>query len=743
MSQKSHEPAWIRLAGHIGEKRIRALLVFGILTAAAMGLDQESWRWWREGSQSVKLSLALVGFIELLPRVNVWMLRCYQLLALFVGAIVISGYRPVGADIRSIEDAGFFIYENVWQLHPVIWFALAAWIMFVLSMWWMKSRLRTGIGILGIVFALIFRSSRNGGEVMAESAVILLAGLLLIILRHIHEVRSRHASGWQLPERPVVLLLPVGLVILCVVAPGFLAPALAPIFPGPQKAYQESDTASAPVYGDIQLQAMEAAEGQSEQNQQQEAMEQRPVFQVESAYPGYWRGQAYSFYNGRNWSKNASGGQNAAGVLAEVAPDLTLPPDDSTNRQLLETVKVRQSFRVLKEDGAFPVLFGAYPLASVESLDGKKGGMEQLLWSPAAGELLWMNKEAGSYPRTYSVVSEVPVLDEDALKKAGPAPVEQINPDYLQLPGILPPRVRQLAMEISSGAASPYEAAKKLEQYLKATYPYSGQPGTLPDEGEDMVDQFLFEQKGGFSDYYSSAMVVLSRINGIPARWVSGYATGQSDSAADNKQPQLLNASEAAAMKPRMYTVSTSDAHSWAELYFPGYGWLPFEPSPRHDLVWFHNDNQSSPSEQEEQTSGLSGLLAQLMLWGTFVLVGALVLFMGIYGIRWLIRRRRAAGIHGRDFPLPWFTGNLAPDKRVVVEYHKMLKLYRKKGVTVLPSETAREAISRLKDHGSSQATDLDTLLRLFETAKYSPRSLSAEECEEAVQIVKRAKKAV
>src|SRR6185369_13782652 len=91
-------------------------------------------------------------------------------------------------------------------------------------------------------------------------------------------------------------------------------------------------------------------------------------------------------------------------------------------------------------------------------------------------------------------------------------------------------------------------------------YPYSLKLPP-PPEDQDLVDAFLFTIKTGYCDYYASAMVVMARSLGIPARLAVGYRTGTYDAEAN------------------AYRVSLADAHSWPELYFAGYGWIPFEPT--------------------------------------------------------------------------------------------------------------------------------------------------------------------
>jgi len=131
---------------------------------------------------------------------------------------------------------------------------------------------------------------------------------------------------------------------------------------------------------------------------------------------------------------------------------------------------------------------------------------------------------------------------------------------YTQLPESLPARVTAFARTLTSGSASPYQSAVQVQNYLRSSYPYTLEVAP-PPAGRDVVDYFLFEEKQGFCSYYATAMTVLLRSQGIPARVVTGYATNN------------YNFTEHA------YIVTASSAHAWVEVYFPGYGWVEFEPT--------------------------------------------------------------------------------------------------------------------------------------------------------------------
>ncbi len=131
---------------------------------------------------------------------------------------------------------------------------------------------------------------------------------------------------------------------------------------------------------------------------------------------------------------------------------------------------------------------------------------------------------------------------------------------YLQLPADLPARVGELAHEITSSAKNDYDRTKALESYLSTNYMYTLEPGKVPND-RDLVDYFLFDHKQGYCTYYASAMTVLVRSIGIPARYVEGYVL-------PSRPTQDIT-----------YEVTNKQAHAWVEVYFEGFGWIPFEPT--------------------------------------------------------------------------------------------------------------------------------------------------------------------
>jgi len=150
---------------------------------------------------------------------------------------------------------------------------------------------------------------------------------------------------------------------------------------------------------------------------------------------------------------------------------------------------------------------------------------------------------------------------------------------YEQLPQSLPEAVRQEAWRVIGDASNAYDAGSRIEQYLR-TMKYSTHV-PVPPADKDWVSFMIFDSKEGYCDYFATAMTVMLRAVGIPARVANGYVTGDYDSATQS------------------YIVSERHAHTWTEVYFPKYGWITFEPSAnRPEPV--RVENPIVPLSQEE-----------------------------------------------------------------------------------------------------------------------------------------------
>jgi hypothetical protein len=159
----------------------------------------------------------------------------------------------------------------------------------------------------------------------------------------------------------------------------------------------------------------------------------------------------------------------------------------------------------------------------------------------------------------YEATSLLPIVPPAELRAASAPYPDIIRALYLQLP-LLDPRIPKLAQQIASGSNNNYDKAANIERYLKTRLGY-----TLDLTGPPTADPlpyFLFVRRAGHCEYFASAMTVMLRSLGIPARYATGFLPGQFNDVGGD------------------YIVRASDAHAWVEAYFPGYGWITFDPTP-------------------------------------------------------------------------------------------------------------------------------------------------------------------
>lgn len=225
----------------------------------------------------------------------------------------------------------------------------------------------------------------------------------------------------------------------------------------------------------------------------------------------------------------------------------------------------------------------------------------------------------------YRAETYVPVPSVSDLRAAGAEYPEIIRERYLQLPASLPSRVHDLARQITEGLINPYDKARAIETHLRTEYPYDLEVPAPPGD-RDVADYFLFDLKRGYCDYYATAMVVLARSSGLPARFVSGYAPGSYD--APNAR----------------YIVREANAHSWAEIYFPEIGWVEFEPTaslPEIERAEDAVQTAFDPVNEENAFRLLTRFRTERILLWSSPLIAALAAALSYFLFidRWLVLR--------------------------------------------------------------------------------------------------------
>ncbi len=257
----------------------------------------------------------------------------------------------------------------------------------------------------------------------------------------------------------------------------------------------------------------------------------------------YFRGAAYDTYDGRAWSNRFTRRRSPTRPLngfVKASTDTAIPAAGAT--------AIRQE--ILLEALDTNVLFGLPYMHRVKS------ALPVFQTDEMGGFFL-------SFPPTtrfqYTVFSIPEVLQPGDRNRTSIDVSQSMREQYLQLPS-LSPDVHALAQRVTQKTESSYAKAHAVERHLKENYRYSLDIETSIQGSP--IEEFLFVRKTGYCEHYASAMVVLLRTLGIPARLATGFLTGEWNDFG------------------QYYTVRQRDAHAWVEVYFPLSGWMTFDPTP-------------------------------------------------------------------------------------------------------------------------------------------------------------------
>lgn len=376
----------------------------------------------------------------------------------------------------------------------------------------------------------------------------------------------------------------------------------------------------------------------------------------------YWRSAIYSRYTGQGWEQ------------AFIAEDDVPQPVDEV-QALAGRYLLRQDFQVVARH--------AGELFSVNDPVQTTGGLS-LRATLADGSKLVLGQEA-----TYAVLSQATRVTANQLAGAPATYPEEIAREYLQLPESFPARVQMLARRLAGSADNPYQKTLQIQAYLRENFPYDLSVKPAP-ENRDVVDYFLFDDQRGFCSHYATAMAVMLRAVDVPARVVTGYAMGEYD------------------YERNAYRVPLSDAHAWVEVYFPGYGWVEFEPTAYQALI-----------EYPEESAGVSGTPPSLGEAAgpaprprPFLTILVFVLALALLGLPFLLLRM-------------FSTTRQAPALQVDALYRRMRRAFTWAGLGAVSSVTPDEFLARYEGQ-LGEYNQLRQALRqatqLYRETAFSPR---------------------
>ncbi|NVB80359.1 MAG: DUF3488 domain-containing protein [Kofleriaceae bacterium] len=451
--------------------------------------------------------------------------------------------------------------------------------------------------------------------------------------------------------------------------------------------------------------------------------------EIDSKYGGrdrpeiHWRGVAFDYYANGQWSRSAAaprtndnywawggiehhqiGWQSSpdVGKTTGVKQEIWLEPLDSD-------VLFAAGRPHLVELGQIARKRKPHPMRNDEIRIEHGSTLHYTVWSaldaPPPDEL---RAAAGTLPKNYNV--------------------------YLQLPeGQITAQTRALAQQITAGLATNYDKAVAIERWLETNLSYTLE---LRDpHGTEPVHFFLFERKKGHCEYFASAFVVLARLAGIPTRQVNGFLGGEW-----NEYQGYV-------------AVRAGDAHSWAEVFFPGEGWVTFDPTPaapggelgrggsgwRAKLgrfvdtlrfqwsKWVIEYDLASQLElfkdigralKSAAGSVRDGVLAVFRYWPIGLLVG--LAFAGV--LAWRRRGRVFESGGGRR------AGRARARSPIAVSYDQVARLLEKRGRSRDAATTPRELAARLLADNAPAAAELGELTELYYAAEWGQRGDASAE---------------
>ncbi|PMQ01686.1 MAG: transglutaminase [Dictyoglomus sp. NZ13-RE01] len=265
------------------------------------------------------------------------------------------------------------------------------------------------------------------------------------------------------------------------------------------------------------------------------------IFRVLTPYPIYHRGLAFDTYNGFGWYQSL---EEKVDVINTVNQPFDLDKTLNTEENL-----IRATYFIEKDLNN--LVFLPY--------NSKK------LYFPAPFIYKDIEDDIRSpfdIPKKliYTSLYMEKTFSAKALLNAKVPKITKSMERYLNLPNI-PKRVKDLTLNITKNYETPWEKLMAIEKYLKENYPYSLDIPPLKDD-LDAVDDFLFVTKKGYCEQFATAFAVMSRIIGIPSRFVTGFSPGR------------LNPWTG------MYEIKNDNAHAWVEVYLEPIGWIPIDPTP-------------------------------------------------------------------------------------------------------------------------------------------------------------------
>lgn len=435
-------------------------------------------------------------------------------------------------------------------------------------------------------------------------------------------------------------------------------------------------------------------------------------FTAESPVPTYWRGEALDQYTGRRWigtEDRVDPGNKSAGPATSGLAEIK---GQRSGSRVVQKITLAHT----ASDGM--PLFSGGLITKVMDTAGYNGSKVNpgLVADPLSGTLRFQGN--ARRVSSYTVEARLPIPPEKLPQTETTASVTAADSELLvnlKLPQHLPQRIRDLGSKLTSGHAGTYEKARSVESYLEQNYVYTLKT-KVPPAGRDFADHFLFEAKEGYCSHFATAMVVLLRSQGIPSRYVIGFAPGQK-----------------AEGSATTYRVTQGEAHAWVEVFFQGQGWVAFDPTPGFSAGGAPVLEDQAPIAKPLNLSGRMREMLQT-LWSSasrwsganslFLIALFLLLFIPLMGmlISASVRKgKRISGVNASAKPP-------TERERLMLASMRVWRRLEKHYGPFQPGTTVKKYIQSLEIKDSDLREELELFSSWWERAAYGEQPLSRTE---------------
>lgn len=715
--------------------------------------------WWKDTYRSIYWTLAIITIISIIfPKRHIMLRMPMDLcVAVFVTLRVTWHRQP-----EAVER----IIEYIPTLHPFVEITMAVVLILLLLERFVVNKRRLVIAFAIGLLIITIRDSFSPLKLWLNVVLLVIIFLLWHTLLHYRSLDERTFS--QLMKRPLAVFVPFVAVLAVITMVGVSLPHGPPLLEDPYALWKKSKGESVPAflgdkgYGGGNASELLSSSGYSRDSSQLGGgfnFDYSPAMTVTTSQKGYLKGETKATYDGKGWIEDSLGTKESIRLLDPLRSDPEPLAVYSGVEQKIVVHREEQQLALFANGIPTQIVDMQYNAAApaeekrIENLP-ERYMLQDYTWNRITSSIVADENESYMPFTSYTVTSMALVIDQQGLKEAEASFRMPTNQDesnaqqaYLSVPDVVPARVYELAQSVTEAGTNDYERALLLEQHLRMNYSYTNKPdlSVLSGTSDDFVDQFLFELQEGYCDYFSTAMAVMARTLGMPARWVVGYTAGSNDMEEMYANNPYMMEQMQTADTSGTYTVRNADAHSWVEIYFEGYGWVGFEPTPGFSIPQqYESDSpesllsnlQPSPAPVDEEVQPLdegwqlTDAQRRAIWWSCALLLVAIAAVI-------MIRYRKHIVLNIRNFRYMTYSDN----QMIVLEINRLLHHGKRIGLPADETSTMRETIERWKTHYPNLQQELDQLLYYFEAAHYSKDVMNEKDVEQVRGYIERVKK--